>query len=435
MSLRIARLLAAAWCAATMTAQQLPSPSAELNRQLPQWLRFGVDYRARIEGFWNGGFKDNNEDAYLLNRFRVNMLIQPNDWLKFVFQGQDARVFWNDKIPHAPPYQDSMDLRLGYVELGDPDKEPVSLRAGRQELVFGEQRLVGHTSWANTARSFDAVRATFRSNSGYRLDAFASSVVVLTDGEFGKPIAGNNLHGLYGGIEKLVPDAVIEPYVLWRLAPRLASEYGPVGNLDSKTVGVRWAGRLAGGFDYGTEMAFQTGSLGSDKVRAWAGHWVAGRTLRRVKWTPRVSAEYNYATGDKDPRDGRRGTFDQLYPTNHDKYGLTDQMGWRNMRDLRFGLDLKPRSKWLIVVNWHDWWLASARDALYNSAGNPIARVADGSGGTHVGQEAGVQAIYTLSPQMQIGAAVGHVFPGEFLKKATPGKGYTIPYLVIGYSF
>ena len=178
------------------------TPSDKLNQELPKWLRFSGEYRARIEGFTGGGFRDGFDDGYFLNRVRINMKIEANSWIRVVFQGQDARAFDKDKIPNAPPYQDSMDLRIGYLELGDPDSKPFSLRAGRQELVFGDQRLIGNLNWTNTARSFDAVRAMLRCK-GYRLDAFASSVVIMRDGEFGRPIAGNNFHGLYGGIEKL----------------------------------------------------------------------------------------------------------------------------------------------------------------------------------------------------------------------------------------
>src|SRR5205823_13618565 len=96
-------------------------------------------------------------------------------------------------------------------------------------------------------------------------------------------IAGNNLLGLYGGIEKLVPKAVIEPYVLWRLQQRLATETGTRGNLDFKTVGFRWVGKLPANFDYGTEIAWQTGSLGTDNIGAWAGHWVMGYTSSALR--------------------------------------------------------------------------------------------------------------------------------------------------------
>jgi hypothetical protein len=182
-------------------------------------------------------------------------------------------------------------------------------------------------------------------------------------------------------------------------------------------------------------VAGQTGAFAADNVRAWAGHWLVGYTIAGARYKPRLVAEYNYASGDEDPRDGRRETFDQLYPTGHDKYGLADQVGWRNIHHLRSGIEFKPRAKWLVTGSYHSWWLASARDALYSASGAAIARSADGSAGRRVGQEADLQAIYTLSRQVQVGGGLAHIFPGTFLKKTTPGKPFTFPYLMFSYAF
>lgn len=424
-------LFAMAVAAGSLAAQSVTS---EVNKELPSWLRIGGEYRARFEGFLDRGFDAGADDGYFLNRLRINVRIQPVSWMKFVFQGQDSRAFFNQKVPDAAPYANPMDLRLGYVEFGDTDHNPVSVRAGRQELNFGDQRLLGSTPWTNVARSFDAVRLTLR-HEGYRLDVFASSVVNPSPTAFDRPQAGNDLHGLYGGIEKLVPDAVIEPYVLWRLAPRQLAESGVTANLDSKTAGVRWVGKIRGAMDYGIEMADQTGALGPDRVRAWAGHWVTGYTLPGHAWRPRFSVEYNYASGDRNPHDGYRGTFDQLYPTGHDKYGVTDQVGWRNIRDFRLGWDAKPARRLTAWTNYHNWWLASARDALYTASGAVLVPKTDGSAGTHVGQEIDLQGMYAISDQMQAGVGIGHIFPGEFLDHTTPGKSYTYPYVMLNYSF
>ena len=409
------------------------APSEDLNRELPPWLRFSADYRTRLEGADGIGFKTNNQDMYLLSRLRFGTQIAPVRWFKIVAQAQDARIFFNDRVAGTPPYQDTLDLRLAYVELGNSEG-PVVVRAGRQELDFGDQRLIGTSNWLNVPRMFDAVRATFR-HGGYRLDAFASSIVAPLDGTFDHHQEGNNLHGLYGGLEKLVPRAVIEPYVLWRVAPRQKNEDGKVGSLDTKTGGVRWVGKLPLGFDYGMEMALQAGNIGGDSLRAWAGHWVGGYTFTHAPYTPRVFAEYNYASGDRDPRDGHMGTFDQLYPTGHDKYGLADQVGWRNIRDLHFGVEARPARRVTAAAGLHSWRLASATDGLYNAAGAMIARVADGSAGTRVGDELDAQAMYKVNRQMSVGAGVGHIFPGEFLKRATQGNPYTYPYLMLGYAF
>ena len=408
-------------------------PSAELNRALPKWLRFSGDYRARLEGFEGGGFKLNNGDEYLLSRLRLNLQIKPMGWLRVFGQAQDSRVVWKNQHPAAPPFQNTWDIRQAYVEIGNIEKQHFSIRTGRQELNIGDERLVGSSNWTNTARSFDAVRASMHYK-GYRLDAFASSVVIARDGQWDHRKDGNNLHGLVGGIEKLVPQAVIEPYLFWRLAPGQKTEAGKLAKLDSKTTGVRWVGKLRAHFDYNTDLAVQTGHLGTDRVRAWAGHANLGYTWA-ARFTPRMFAEYNYASGDKNPHDAKRGTFDQLYPTAHNMYGLADQVGWRNIIDLRTGVSIKPRQKWTASGTFHSWWLASIHDALYNAAGAAIARVANGAVGSHVGEELDGQAMYAVNKLVQVGVGFGHIFPGEFLKRATPGKAYNFPFLMAGYTF
>jgi len=428
------------WIALALTTASLRaqppatfSPLDAVNNQLPSWLRFSGEERLRLEGFGGGGFQPNNNDGYLLQRVRLNMKLLPASWLKFQFQTQDARVFFKNQKPYAPPYQDTWNLRLAFVEIGDSEKGS-GLRVGRQELSYGDERLVGPSSWTNTARTFDAARATFRHDK-FRLDIFASAVVVLKDGDVGQVQPGNNLHGIYGGMTNVIPNSVIEPYVLWRLSPRLKTETGGTGNLDSKTGGVRWVGKLRAGFDYGVEMAIQRGSVGTDLVHAWAGHWIVGHTWALAAVKPRFLVEYNYASGDANAKDGRRGTFDQLYPTAHDKYGLADQVGWKNIHHFRTGVELKPFPKWPVSAKYSSYWLADPHDALYTTSNAVVALRSDGTAGRFVGQELDVTTAYVVSKQLHIGGGFGHLFPGEFLKKATKGAGYTFPYLMIGYAF
>jgi hypothetical protein len=52
-----------------------------------------------------------------------------------------------------------------------------------------------------------------------------------------------------------------------------------------------------------------------------------------------------------------------------------------------------------------------------------------------VGQEADVQMTYAMKSTTSIGAGYANIFPGTFLKNATPGKQYRIPYLMLTYSF
>jgi hypothetical protein len=415
------------------------SPAAKLNSHLPSWLSFNGEYRARVEEGLSGKsklFAADSGDTYFLNRIRLGVTVKPAKWLKFYAEGQDARAFYKDP-PRTSQFYDLYDLRQACMQLGVGEKGTFSLTAGRQEFYWGDGRLVASNRWSFPSRTFDAVRMSFHHN-GYRLDAFAASAVPITpatNSGFSEPQFGNNIHGLYGGIEKLVPGAIIEPYVFWRIGAPVTGEDKKPGNLNFKAAGFRWNGKLPRGFDYATETVLERGKVANSDFRAWAGHWVLGRTWN-LRWHPRFFGEYNYATGDNNPTDNTVQTFDVIYPSTHLKWGETDQVGWRNIHDVRAGIEIAPSRNWTASANYHSYWLANVHDGLYAGNGSAvIVRVAAGTAGRWVGQEADVQGSYKFSNGIEVGSGIGHIFPGTFIKRASAGHAYNYPYIMMIYSF
>ena len=443
------RALSAAICASALAfaihvpvAAQQPIPAQQpaakaplpnrLNEVLPSWLRVRGEFRERMEGFDGLGFVEGREDLYYLSRLRLNATITATPWLAFQAQAQDARVGKKTVGPTGAPFRAPFDLRMGFADIGNAQSR-VAVRLGRQELAYGDQRLVGHVSWLNAARTFDAARVTFRSKA-LQLDAFGASVVRILDGDFDRSGNGNRFAGVYATAPSLVPHGSVEPYAFWKRDRNLRTELGTAGDSSLTTVGVRWVGRLPANIEYNTDTAIQAGSLGTDDISAWAGHYQL-RTPAHGRFAVRASSEFNYASGDADPTDGTRGTFDQLYPTPHDKYGLADQVGWRNIRHLRAGIELSPWKGLPIAANYHSWWLNEKRDGLYNAGGALLARVASGAASSHVGQELDIQATRALTPRIQLAAGYAHIFTGDFLKQATPGASYSHPYVMVTYVF
>lgn len=423
--------------APSASAQTAPTPPPpfpnRLNEALPSWLRVRGEFRERIEGVAGSGFVSGRDDGYALSRFRFNATVTPSRLVSMQVQAQDARVADKEIGATGAPFKGAFDLRMAFVDIGTA-KSPVRLRVGRQELAYGEQRLVGHVSWLNTARTFDAVRATLKGRNA-QVDVFGASVVRIVDKEFDKSGNGNRFFGAYGTLTALVPQASVEPYFFFRGDRALRNEAGTLADLQAATIGVRLAGKLPARFDYNADVAAQTGSLGSDSVGAWAGHWLLRESFpgpRAVK----VSAELNLASGDANPTDGKRGTFDQLYPTPHDKYGLADQIGWKNIRHLRTGVDLTPGKKFQLSGNYHSWWLMETRDALHGAGSGVLVGVPTGAvSSAHVGQELDVQVMRPITPQLQLAGGLAHIIPGGFLKQATPGASYTFPYIMATYVF
>jgi len=428
-------------------ASQAPTPAAaqpqvqvpqkvpivnRANQKLPAWLRVRGEFRERIEGFQNQGFTAERDDSYALSRLRVNVAVTPSKHLSFQANVQDARVAGKTVGPTTAPFRGPFDLRTGFADLGS-GTAPVAARIGRQELAFGEQRLIGHLAWVNTGRSFDAARGILRHKT-FQVDVFAASLVRSLPEEFDKSGNGNLLTGAYASTVKLLPKATVEPYVFYRRDENLRSELGLFGDLEQTTIGARTAGRLPAGFDYGVEMAMQRGSLAGDSLSAWAGHWQIRESLPG-KGAIKLTSEYNFATGDENPTDGTRATFDQLYPTGHDKLGLGDQVGWRNVHHLREGFEFSPIKATPISVNYHTWWLAEKTDGLYAASGARIAFVPGGAASGHVGQEIDFQMTRALTPQLQLAVGYAHMFTGKFLEQATPGVSYSQPYVMLTYVF
>jgi hypothetical protein len=387
-----------------------------------------------MEGFENSGFNSTRDDGYFLTRFRVGATLTARPWLSGQVQIHDARVAKKTVGPTGSPFSAPFDLRVGYADVGSA-KSAVTVRGGRQELVYGDQRLVGHLGWTNAARSFDGVKATVRNQSKtLSVDMFAASVVRILDSEFDKSGAGNRFLGGYGTASTLVKNASVEPYLFWKRDTNLTGEQGAVGSLHETTTGVRFAGKLPAALDYNIEMALQRGSLESNDISAWAGHWQLRESLAGPG-AVKLTGEFNYASGDANPTDGTRGTFDQLYPTGHDKYGLADQVGWKNIQHLRGGFEVTPWKGWPITTNYHTWWLAEARDALYTAGGAVLARIPAGASDSHVGQELDLQLSHALTQQLLVSGGYAHIFPGGFLKEATPGASYSYPYVMVTYVF
>jgi alginate export protein len=398
---------------------------------MPSWLRLRGEFRERVEGFDNGGFIDGRDDLYYLSRFRVTATAA-GKMIAGTVQAQDARVGDKTIGPTGAPFKASFDLRQAFVDVGSA-KTPIVARLGRQEIAFGDQRLVGHANWLNASRSFDAARVTMKSKAA-QIDLFAASVVRILDREFDKSGNGNRFAGAYISSARILPRGTAEPYVFWRRDANLRAEAGAIASLQQVTTGARLVGKLLPRLDYNVEMDIQRGSLGSDAVRAWAGHWQLRETLPGAS-TAHLLGEYNYASGDANPADGIRGTFDQMYPTAHDKYGLADQVGWRNIHHVRAGFDVTPIKATPIAVSYHSYWLAQSRDALYAASGAPLARIPAGAASTRVGQEVDVQVSRPLTPQLAVSAGYSHLFAGPFLKQATPGKSYSGPFVMATYVF
>lgn len=409
-------------------------PVTQLDRSLPSWLQFGGQFRDRVESE-DGLRYATTDDVYNLTQLRLGIYIQPTSWFKIIAVTQDARVFFNHHVSNVPPYQNIWDLREAYAQFGSSDAGWISASVGREILSFGDERVIGPSDWLNMGRTFDTARLDLHSD-GFKASIFAASVIIARDGVLDHHYEGNNIYGVYAGLDKLIPHATLEPYLLWRVAPgniRLSENAG-LGALSEVTGGVRLAG-TAGALDYDLEMNKQTGSLGPKTIDAWAGHWNAGYAFLAAPAMPRLFLDYNYASGNRNPAGSTWGTHDEIYPSAHDKMDFADQFGWRNIKDLRAGVQEQLGRMWTLSEVVDNVWLASKYDAMYSSSGAISVAAHPNVTSTHAGTELELIAECKQNKHITYGFGWAHLFTGAFLNQSTPGKDYNYPFAYSTYVF
>lgn len=387
----------------------------------PGWIRLGAELRGRAEGSTGLDYRRGTHDFYYLHRLRLSAVVSPAGWLRFEIQFQDTRAPGR-RAPVPASAANPVDFHEVYAELGNPNASRWRLRAGRQGLSFGAERLVGFSDWSNTGRLFDAVRLSYWGRRA-RLDWFASTLVRPDPHRIDRFRREVQFHGFQTSFGRPNIGPLIEPYLLWKKAA------GPAGFEEAWTAGVRLVGPLPHALDYEAEVAFQTGRFEREPLRSWAGAWILGRRLGSGPRAPRVLFEFDHASGDRDRADGRRGTFDQLYPTNHSKYGIADRIGWRNMRAARTGLVLRPGARWTLGFDYYSFWLASRQDYLYGADGLPVVLNPRASS-DHVHQEFDAQARVPLTESFELSFGYARVFPGRFLRETTPASPVNFAFLM-----
>jgi hypothetical protein len=397
---------------------------------------FGIEDQTRFEyrenNFdFNSGIRTVNDDSWFLNRFRLSLQLKPSDWITFYVQAQDSREMGSKRanIPGVLGAEgdNPFDLRQAYIEIGNENEFPLSLKAGRQVLLYGDQRLIGPLDWSNLSRTFDAAKLRWTGNDGLWVDAFVSSVVVPDRNGFDE----SDWNSVFSGVYAHIPSFGIQDTELYVL------------NLDDTNRGDHFVtlgthiksqpGKL-GAWDYEAEFAVQTGTAGGKDLSAFASYIEGGYTFANA-WKPRIGLEYSYGSGDGNAADGKQGAFQNLYPTNHPHYGYMDVFSWSNMHDAVLHLSAKPTAKLTTSLDWHSFWLANTADSWRRANAKTTVRTADAAASNYAGSELDALVSYAACVNFTLTAGYSHFFAGSYLNDTGAGSDADFVYVMTSVKF
>ena len=310
------------------------------------WLSIGGQVRERGEYFKHflfGASEPKDSDGYLLSRYRLSADLHVTQYFRMFAEGKSAFALDRDLVGgRTNAFVDEFDLLNGFADIMIPfgPQASVTLRGGRQELIFGSQRLVGPGDFTQVPRTFEG-GAAYGQIADWTITPFWVQSVVVSQYTFNKSTSDLQLFGVFGTGPLYVLPVNLDLY--WLDADnRTATFNGTIGREHRHTLGGRAWGKIgATGLDFEVEGATQFGTIGRGDIGAWMLTTVLGYTLPIPRLSPRVYVEFDYASGD-DRRGGDVGTFNQLYPNAHSFLGYIDYIGRQNIISPNAGVSISP---------------------------------------------------------------------------------------------
>lgn len=406
-------------------------------------LTISGDLRVRPEFRNNNNFGNGKANTFFVQqwtRLGFNYSISPD--VTFFFQAQHSKNWGRSARLDANDTDANVFARQGFMLIRNFLVPNLTVKAGRQLVVWGNHRMFGHFDWNNVGWSHDGLTANYKINKmanfqvGW-LRTDETNCGSVTSGGCGGTKATDDADVIYIRAPMKVMGLVLEPTYIWHSSgtggsfnawdPRTPTRYtvGPGGTFGPRpseqsrhTIGGRAAKNmeLGGGvrLDATIEGYYQFGKIGLTNtevdmlndilgrlpmgnplfgfravrgrvadISAYAFHVDAGVTLPVLPMDPRLGVEYNTASGNSD--NGKWGGFDQLYPTNHIHFGYMDRMSWKNMNHYSAGLQLRPDEDSHLEVTGHFFSRKETTDFWYGAAqtiapqGDSILRDSDGN--------------------------------------------------------
>jgi hypothetical protein len=357
-------------------------------------------------------FQDTEND-FMLSRLRLYTNWKVCDWCRFYCEGIFADALAeSDYIPRdiERNYGDYLNC---FVDVAAADC--MTLRVGRQELLYGAQRTVSPLDWANTRRTFEGVKLMF-TEGDWVVDAFYTFFVPPVADALDEPDYKQRFYGVYGvytGNESCTMDVY---YLGYDDTRPLSTQPVSTRDFSLHTCGTRFFGTFVDGMLYEIEGAYQFGRQSGLGLDHSAGFCTCGlgRQLSDAGWKPTVWVYYDYASGDHIGGDFTR--YNHLFPLGHKYLGFIDATQRSNIECPNLLLTMAPSAK-LSLLCWYYYFMSASDTDIVPSIGGTPAQSPDSK---DWGQELDCIVQYRFNPRSNILFGWSHFWTGN---KITPPGG------------
>lgn len=414
----------------------------------PDWLTLKGEARVRYESL-EGQFRRGREGSDQLLLFRTLLHAEADTGpISFGLELQDSRTYLGDfGTPLSNSFTNTLDFLQLYAQANDLPgilgaRSNSKLILGRQTISIGSKRQIERVSYANVIKSYSGAHFISQSQRGDEFHAFVVVPVArfpntrpaIDDNEIeaDKEQWGRRIWGIHFRRADILPNFASD---VWGEIFIYGLDENDRENLQTPDRSYLAPGfRLyreprIGRLDIDLEAAIRKGErratsnrLDTQKLEVDAATvFVAIGFMFDTSWNPRLSLEYYYASGDKDPNDLNFDQHERLFGgrrTDLNNTSIHGPLTPANLSAPGFRIQVTPNTRWDGWFQYHAAHLASNTDSWV------IADLRDPTGlsGSFIGHTLDARARYWILPdslRFEIGAS-GLIY-GEFPKSVPEG--------------
>lgn len=398
----------------------------------PGTLDVGANVRMRYEftdNFNVRAYGTEDEDNLLLLRTRLSLDYHLGKPAHAFVEMQDAR-YWlsgltRSKFTGSNPFYDEWELRQAFLEWEHIAQSPIGFKAGRQTISYADRRVFGPGEWGNVGRYWWDAAKLYIHTGLVKADILYGRQIISEPSHFNDEHFPYHMAGLYAQFRQFTNHHFsVKPDLFYigryDTHGNLKDEKGRLGDEIRHTLGARVEGKVGTAWDYYGTVAGQFGTYGKGDIESFGIISGAGYTFK-ADWSPRFGAEFCYASGDGDPADGVRSTFDNVYGAiDAYVYGWMNVVPWMNLEDYQMSFTVHPTKDLKVWVEYNYFRLADPKDAWYYSTGKVMRKDTTGMAGRDLGHEINLLGQLKVSKTIDFLAGYGCFLPGNFVSK-TPG--------------
>ncbi|MBA4406267.1 hypothetical protein C0389_03235 [bacterium] len=365
-----------------------------------QTIKMSAQIRPRLE-LDNRSFNSStpfNNYTYLRTRLGVSF-ISSAEMSGFV-QLQDARIFGNETSTTAD--MKNVDLHQAYFKIDNFFKLPIDIKAGRMELQYSNERIIGISNWGNAGRSFDGAVLSIKGEK-FKADIFGvKENEKLNTGD----TLDQNMYGIFTDLI-LLSNYKIQPFIIWQRAV-------PSNLLNRFTLGTYIKVDISA-FTHETEFIFQFGDITASgrkqNITAFMFAFNAAYTFDEPS-KPSIGAGIDYISGDKNSLDNEYNAFNTVYGTGHKYFGSMDYFTDIPLHTYGLGImDLIARGALTPIENF------KVALAGHIFLANADYRLKNGSTTKNFGSEVDLTVSYKYNDNVTLEGNASLYSPGEIFKE------------------